>query len=417
MKTGGPLSACTIQGEAALARGQIAAVGERFVMLFKPKRGGVLVSRLPATAPILAGFTYLRPLGSGGFADVFLYEQNLPRRQVAVKVLPTEVRDADVRRMFHAEADALARLSAHPSILTIYQASVAPDGRPYFVMEFCPASMGERYRRELIGVPEALAVGVKMACALETAHRSGLLHRDVKPSNVLITEFGSPVLSDFGIATSLTTDRSADVFAMSVPWSAPEIIDGSTSGAISSEVWALGATVYSLLAGRSPFERTAGQNSVEQLKHRIAKAVYLPIGRADLPADAEGVLAAALQRDPSARPASALEFAEALQAAQRSCGLTETGLELATNGWESAAHAVDFRDESDRGLARVKVAYESPRKPARTQSLSTRSAQSGTTSLDQPPAKSRAAWPWVLVGAVVTVVAVLVVWLLLSGVI
>jgi eukaryotic-like serine/threonine-protein kinase len=374
------------------------------------------VARLPASAPILAGFTYLRPLGSGGFADVFLYEQNLPRRQVAVKVLPTEVRDLAVRRMFHAEADSLARLSAHPSILTIHQASVAPDGRPYFVTEYCPASLGERYRRELIGVPEALAVGVKMACALETAHRFGLLHRDVKPSNLLITEFGAPVLSDFGIATSLTTDNRADIFAMSVPWSAPEIIAGTTAGSVGSEVWALGATIYSLLAGRSPFERAAGQNSVEQLKQRIAKAAYPQIGRADLPATAEGVIAAALRRDPAQRPASALEFAQALQSAQRECGLLETPLELATNGWEASGSGVNFSDESERGLTRVNVAHESRRKPTRSESLGHRSVQSGTTSLDQPPRETRTAWPWVVVGVVVTVVVGLVAWLLLSGV-
>lgn len=373
--------------------------------------------RLPAAAPILAGFTYLRPLGSGGFADVFLYEQNLPRRQVAVKVLPTEVRDADVRRMFHAEADALARLSAHPSILTIYQASVAPDGRPYFVTEFCPGSMGDRYRRELIPVTEILATGVKMACALETAHRAGLLHRDVKPSNILITEYGAPVLSDFGIATALAADESAQVFAMSVPWSAPEIVAGTTAGSIGSEVWAIGATVYSLLAGRSPFERAAGTNSVEQLKARIAKAVYIPIGRADLPQRVESVLAGALQRLPEARPSSALEFAYALQIAQRESGLPETPLELATNGWAPTADRVGFSDDSDRGLTRVSVAYDSARKPVQTQRLGSRSAESGTTSLDQPTPPHRAAWPWVLVGVVVTLVAGLLAWLLVAGVI
>ena len=81
-----------------------------------------MTTRLPSAPPILPGLAYVRPLGSGGFADVFLYEQDMPRRNVAVKVMPSDVRDPDLRRMFNAEADVLAHLSAHPAIVTVYQA-------------------------------------------------------------------------------------------------------------------------------------------------------------------------------------------------------------------------------------------------------------------------------------------------------
>ena len=83
---------------------------------------------------------------------MFLYEQDMPRRDVAVKVLPSDVRDPDLRRMFNAEADVLAHLSAHPSIVTVYQAGISADGRPYIVMEFCPGSLSQRYRIERIPV-------------------------------------------------------------------------------------------------------------------------------------------------------------------------------------------------------------------------------------------------------------------------
>ena len=109
------------------------------------------------------GSAYIRPLGSGGFADVFLYEQDMPRRNVAVKVMPSDVRDPDLRRMFNAEADVLAHLSAHPSIVTVYQAGISADGRPYIVMEYCPGSLAQRYRIERIPVDEVLAIGVRMA--------------------------------------------------------------------------------------------------------------------------------------------------------------------------------------------------------------------------------------------------------------
>lgn len=88
-----------------------------------------MATRLPSAPPILPGLAYIRPLGSGGFADVFLYEQDMPRRDVAVKVLPSDVRDPDLRRMFNAEADVLAHLSTHPSIVTVYQAGISADGR------------------------------------------------------------------------------------------------------------------------------------------------------------------------------------------------------------------------------------------------------------------------------------------------
>ena len=105
-----------------------------------------MTRRLPSTPPNLPGFAFIRVLGSGGFADVFLYEQNMPRRLVAVKVLLAEVVNDELRQMFQAEANLMAQLSSHPSILTVYQASVAADGRPYLVMEYCSSTLGQRYR-------------------------------------------------------------------------------------------------------------------------------------------------------------------------------------------------------------------------------------------------------------------------------
>src|SRR3954452_24445316 len=167
------------------------------------RRGDDMTRRLPSAPPSLPGFTYVRPLASGGFADVFLYEQIMPRRQVAVKVMLADVVNDQVRQMFQAEANLMAQLSTHPSILTVYQASVSADGRPYLVMELCSASLSERYRREKLPVGEVLRISIKIASAVETAHRAGVLHRDIKPTNILMTAYGHPVLSDFGIAATL----------------------------------------------------------------------------------------------------------------------------------------------------------------------------------------------------------------------
>jgi len=321
----------------------------------------------------------VRPLGAGGFADVFLFEQNLPRRPVAVKVLLEDIVDENLLRMFNAEADVMARLSAHPSILTIYEASISADGRPYLVMEYCPTSLTNRYRREVIPVTEVLQLGVKIGSALETAHRAGLLHRDIKPSNILITTFGSPVLSDFGIAAAVESrPGTEEVFAMSVPWSAPEVVDEKVSGSVAAEVWSLGATVYSLLAGRSPFERPGkGQNTREQLKARIRKAAYTPIGRDDVPAQLDAVLARALSRDPAARHPSAAAFAHDLQLIQHQMGVPHTALEVAVDEWAAAGASVDFADDDARGPVRPSVAYES-RRPARVREAAQRRPDEGT---------------------------------------
>jgi len=374
--------------------------------------GGIMAKRLPSAPPILPGLAYIRPLGSGGFADVFLYEQDMPRRNVAVKVLPSDVHDADLLRMFNAEADVLAHLSAHPSIVTVYQAGISADGRPYIVMEYCPGSLAERYRVERLPVGEVLAVGVKMASALEAAHRAGLIHRDVKPSNILVTSFGVPVLADFGISSSLARGAAGEVLAMSVPWSAPEVISEGTAGDVASEVWGLGATIYSLLAGRSPFERPeAGQNTREHLRRRILRATYPRMSRPDVPPSLEAVLARAMSREPADRHASALEFAEALRGVQEELGGPATPVEVAVDEWAPPAAGVDFADASLRGAVRAVVPQTSARKVAEPASLTVFARDEDGDVSGAEPRRARAVWPWLVAGAAAIVVAIAaVVW-------
>ncbi|ROQ41278.1 serine/threonine protein kinase [Frondihabitans sp. PhB188] len=298
-----------------------------------------MARRLPSQPPVLPGFSHLHVLGSGGFADVFLYEQNMPRRQVAVKVMLSEVVNDQVRQMFQAEANLMAQLSAHPSILTVYQASVSADGRPYLVMELCSASLSERYRRERIPVADVLRIAVKIGSAIETAHRQGVLHRDIKPSNILMTAYGHPVLSDFGIASSLGESEPNEVVGLSIPWSAPEVLRDDTSGTIASEVWSLGATVYSLLAGRSPFEVLGGSNSSSDLMARIEKGKLQPIGRTDIPAGLEATLTRAMSHKPENRHESILELIREFQQVESEIGVAQTPIEVAVDDWALATVA------------------------------------------------------------------------------
>ncbi|ARC57182.1 Serine/threonine-protein kinase PknK [Frondihabitans sp. 762G35] len=304
-----------------------------------------MARRLPSQPPVLPGFSHLHVLGSGGFADVFLYEQNMPRRQVAVKVMLSEVVNDQVRQMFQAEANLMAQLSAHPSILTVYQASVSADGRPYLVMELCSASLSERYRRERIPVPDVLRIAIKIGSAIETAHRQGVLHRDIKPSNILTTAYGHPVLSDFGIAATLGESEPSDVVGLSIPWSAPEVLRDDTSGTIESEVWSLGATVYSLLAGRSPFEVLGGSNTSHDLMSRIEKGKIQAIGRTDVPASLEKTLQRAMSHRPENRQASAIDLIREFQQVESELGVSPTAVEVAVDDWALATVA-DLEDRT-----------------------------------------------------------------------
>ena len=287
-----------------------------------------MARRVVGTPPALPGYTYVRPLGSGGCADVFCYEQHLPRRAVAVKVLLAGS-DDDVREMLLAEATLMAQLSSHPAILTVHDAGLTADGRPYLVTELCPGGYGGRYRREQLALPEVLEVAVAIGSALETAHRAQVLHRDVKPSNVLVTGYGRPVLADFGVAATLARAERGEVTGMSVPWSAPEVLRGTTSGTVRSDLWGFAATVYALLAGRSPFERSGALDGVDAVEARIlGRGAVAPTGRTDVPPALEDLLAAALSKDPARRPESVLDLLLDLQLVQAEAGLRPTSLDV-----------------------------------------------------------------------------------------
>ncbi|NMR18817.1 serine/threonine-protein kinase [Cellulomonas fimi] len=312
--------------------------------------------REPSTPPDIPGYEARRLLGMGGFADVFLYQQQMPRRSVAVKVLLAGTLGPEVRSRFQTEADLMAQLSHHPSIVTIYQAAIAGDGRPYLVMEYCSRpGLGARYRSERISVAEALRIGIRLASAVETAHRAGILHRDIKPANVLITDFGWPALTDFGIAAT-TGWSSGSAVGMSIPWSPPELLAEDPQGDVRGDVYSLGATVYSLLARRSPFEVPGGANGAADLIARIERSPLAPTGRTDVPASLQAALARSMEKDPAHRHHSALAFARALQQVELELMLPGTPVELPEDVLTDAEQAgdADGGEAADQQLTRLR---------------------------------------------------------------
>jgi serine/threonine protein kinase len=281
--------------------------------------------------PNLPGFTFIEPIGEGGFADVYLYQQKLPSRRVAVKVLKKGT-DASGLEMFYAEANVMAQLSSHPSIMPIYQADVSADGHPYLVMEYCPGPhLAKRFRNERIPVAEVLETAVKVSSAVETAHRAGILHRDIKPHNILTNAYGSPLLTDFGIASSIGNDGGAE-YAMSIPWSAPEVLADSPSADLRSDVFSLAATVYSLLAGRSPFEVPGAANDNATLISRIERQQPARILRNDVPDSLNAALLRAMAKRPGDRPQTAMAFARMLQEVEIELHRPPTRLEVLDAG-------------------------------------------------------------------------------------
>ncbi|MEP6854413.1 MAG: protein kinase, partial [Pedococcus sp.] len=148
-----------------------------------------------AAPPELEGLVYRELVGSGGYADVYLYEQQMPRMRVAVKVLKGEGLTDSIRRQFRDEADTMAQLADHPYIVQVFRSGTSPDDRPYLVMKYYPPpNLALRSRNERLSVEEVLRTGIQLASAVETAHRAGITHRDIKPANVLVSQYGAPGL-------------------------------------------------------------------------------------------------------------------------------------------------------------------------------------------------------------------------------
>jgi serine/threonine protein kinase len=300
------------------------------------------VTRTPSTPPELDGYRYVRPLGSGGFSDVHLYEQLLPRREVAVKVLLTDLGPAGLAS-FTSEANLMARLSTHPYIVTIHDAGISGDRRPYLVMEYCSRpTLAERYKQRPLAVDEALRTGLRLASAIETAHRAGILHRDIKPGNVLTNDYGWPALTDFGIAAAADaapagrdgegSDPEASTggsIGLSVPWSPPEMFLDVPEHDVRSDVFSLAATLYTVLAGRTPFELPGGPNTAVDLMARIDRGQVAPLDRSDVPRSLAHVLERGMAPRREDRWPSALDLGRALQRVELELGLASTSLEIA----------------------------------------------------------------------------------------
>ncbi|MEW6637906.1 MAG: serine/threonine-protein kinase [Actinomycetota bacterium] len=258
-------------------------------------------------------FVLLREIGAGGMSTVYLGRDEVLDRHVAVKILAAGLEDSEVAERFRREGRTAARLS-HPNIVQVYDAGEGDlDGREisYIVMEHVSGGDLKALIDERGPLPgrEVARVGADLASGLAHAHERGVIHRDVKPQNVLLDEYGYPKLTDFGIARALgtTTTTTTASYLGTASYSSPEQLQGEEITP-KSDVYSLGATLYHAAVGEPPFSGTP----LEVASQHISKSPPSPRARGARMGEAlESTILACLEKDPAARP-DAAELTERL---------------------------------------------------------------------------------------------------------
>ncbi len=273
-----------------------------------------------AGAP-LGAYRLLSLIGAGGMGEVYLAEQERPRRRVAIKVLRPALVSDDVRRRFELEAELLARLR-HPGIAHVYDAgttSTATGSRPWFAMELVEGRpIDEHAAHAGLDLRGRLELVARVADAVQHAHQHGVVHRDLKPSNVLVTDDGRPQVLDFGVARATGTDDRIDARSttfgqlvgtlsyMSPEQAAadPEAIDTRT------DVHSLGVIAFELLSGRLP--RSLGDRTLPEALRIITEQDPPRLGAIDrrLAGDVETIVGTAMAREPDRRYPAASQLAD-----------------------------------------------------------------------------------------------------------
>lgn len=257
-------------------------------------------------------------LGRGGMATVYKAHDPLFEREVAVKVLPREMlHDPQFRVRFEREAKTVASLE-HPAIVPVYDVG-EEDGQPYFVMRHMTGgSLSERIKENSLSIADTAKIIDRISSALDEAHSKGVVHRDLKPGNILFDHMREPYVSDFGIAKIAQAQGAATVTGGGIigtpAYMSPEQAQGDKVDG-RSDIYALGVIVFEMLTGRQPYEADTPMAVV--VKHITDPVPHILDVNPNLPAELEQVIERAMAKNRDERYPNAKEFAQALTAVAR----------------------------------------------------------------------------------------------------
>lgn len=265
--------------------------------------------------PTIPGFTIVERIGSGGFATVYRALHDETQVEWAIKVLRDHGAESDDLRRFERERTTMHALSGHDNIVSVEGSGVTEDGLHYTVLEYVSGgSVRDRLRASrALHWTEAVSIGIQICDALDLAHRNGVLHRDVKPANILL-DGDVAKLTDFGIARLV--GQSAVTQAQSIigtlAYTPPEILHNQSFDG-RGDIYQLGISLYEMLLGRPPFTSTATDNQAAVMR-RILENPAPSLAQFDIPQPLSDLLDEVLAKDPADRPQSASRFGGRLAA-------------------------------------------------------------------------------------------------------
>ncbi len=255
-------------------------------------------------------YEILEVIGTGANGRVARAHDPMISRLVAIKLLPKELAQGEARQRFIQEARVVGRLS-HPSIITLHDMGIDEATQtPYLVMEFLEGQpLDKILDRGSIPFPKACALAAEVASALAAAHRKGVIHGDVKPANILVTDDGRLKLMDFGMARLASHDSGSTPLLGTPAYWCPEQIVGKPQDA-RSDLFSLGVVLYEMVTGQRPFDA----DSLQGICSRVLSSTPLPPSQANpsVPTGFDAVIARCLAKDPAARYATAESLAEDL---------------------------------------------------------------------------------------------------------
>src|SRR5947199_6149035 len=227
------------------------------------------------TRTAVARYRILRQIGSGGMGEVYLAEDPTLQRNVALKILSEP--DEKAKRRFVREAITASQIS-HPNVAVVYEAGEADDGTAFIAMQYVEGeTLRDRLRRGPMAIPEVVRIVTEVADALEDAHRRGIVHRDIKPGNIMVDARGHAKVLDFGIAKRIdlantheptaVAETAAGMFIGTLQYVSPEQASGGVVDQ-RSDIFSFGVVLYEMLSGKNPFAASTFFETARQIAEK-----------------------------------------------------------------------------------------------------------------------------------------------------